>query len=180
MRRVLLALSIGVTTVAIAPAMGTFVQATPPVNTGPPVVIRNTTANSVPVRTVPAVADLVNLQMVDFCGINSELYTVPAGKVLVIEDVNGNLGTADADRREVGVLAQNPELTEERFYGLPVTLQRSIPLPSFSLDEYSGHELMRVYVPAGWTIEAFNNCLPTDTGGVFVVVVNGHLVDVAG
>ena len=111
MRRVLLALSIGVTTVAIAPAMGTFVQATPPVNTGAPVVIRNTTANSVPVRTVPAVADLVNLKMIDFCTINSELYTVPAGKVLVIEDVNGSLGTTDADRRVVGVLAQNPERT---------------------------------------------------------------------
>lgn len=155
--------------------LNAFAQADQQSTSGAPVVVKNTTANPVPVRDVAAVTDLVNLDLVDFCTSDGETYTVPTGKVLVVEDLAGTLTVPAGERRQTGLLARDPAQAKSRYYPLPLTFTRFEPV---SADLYAGHELTRVYVPSEWTIEAFIGCLPTETGG-FALRVNGHLVSVA-
>jgi hypothetical protein len=177
MRRNFLVLSVAITSVAATLLLGAFARADQPSGAGAPVIVGNTTANPVPIRDAAAVADLVTLDLFDFCTTDGDTYTVPTGKVLVIEDLAGNLSVGAGERRQVGLLARDPGHTQSRFYPLPLTFARFEPV---STDIYNGHELMRVYVPSGWTIEALVGCLQEETGGGFGLRVNGHLVNVAG
>jgi hypothetical protein len=136
----------------------------------------NSTTSPVPVRTVAAAVDLVTVRLHDFCSTEpspTDKYTVPAGKVFVVEDVSGNLSVGAGERRHVGLLARRPE-NQTLFYDLPLTFARS---EGGSTDVYGGHELMRVYVRAQWTVEALIGCIPSDVGGGFGVRMNGHLVN---
>jgi len=176
MRRTLIVLSIAVTIAAVVVSQR-FAHAEQPPGTGAPVVVVNSTTRPVPVRTVAAAVDLVTVQLHDFCSTEpspADKYTVPAGKVFVLEDVSGNLSVGAGERRHVGLLARS-QANETLFYDLPLTFVRS---EGASTDVYGGHELMRVYVRAGWTVEALVGCNTSDVGGGFGVRVNGHLVNV--
>lgn len=179
MRRTLIVLSMAVTIAAVVVSQRSFVHAEQPTGIGAPVVVVNPTTSPVPVRTVAAAIDLVTVQLHDFCSTEpspTDKFTVPAGKVLVLEDMSGNLSVGAGDRRHVGLLARGPA-SETLFYDLPLTFVRS---EGGTTDVYGGHELMRVYVRAGWTVEALVGCITSDVGGGFGVRVNGHLVNVAG
>ena len=176
MRRILIVLGVAVTIAAVVVSQRSFAHTGQPGGTGAPVIVGNSTSNPVPVRTVAAAVDLVTVQLHDFCSTEpspEDKYTVPAGKVLVLEDMSGSLTVAAGDRRHVGLLARSPT-NQTLFYSLPLTFVRP---EGTNTDVYAGHELMRVYVRAGWTVEALVGCLTSDVGGGFGVRVNGHLVN---
>lgn len=177
MRHTLLLVGTAITILTVIASQRSYVHAGQPSAPGPRVEVVNPTTMPVPVRTVAAVENLVTLELHDFCSTEpspDDMYTVPAGKVLVLEDMNGNLTVGADERRHVGILTKGAG-GESRFYDLPLTFIRS---EGASTDVYGGHELMRVYVNAGWTVEARVGCLQSDTGGGFGVRLNGHLVSV--
>jgi len=177
MRHTLLLVGTAVTILTVISSQRSYVHADQPSLPGPRVEVVNPTTEPVPVRTVAAVPNLVSLALHDFCSTepgSDQIYTVPAGKVLVLEDMNGNLTVGAGERRHVGILTKGAG-GESRFYDLPLTFVRS---EGASTDIYGGHELVRVYVAAGWTVEALVGCLQSDIGGGFGLRLNGHLVSV--
>lgn len=157
---------------------------------GQSVTVNNTPAQAVPVREqaldggnikvheegranvndVADPADLVTQRLTAFCtgttG-DSDPYTVPAGKVLVIENVAYR---TSGDRRLITLITQPPGGGTFNYYPLP-----QAPDLKGSEQFWVGNENIRAYVSSGWTVQTHLNCAASDPDGV-VLTLTGHLI----
>lgn len=132
----------------------------------------NTAAQAVPVA---AGGEPVVLRLSDFCSEDGDIYTVPEGKRLVIEDVAGTVTVPTDERRSTLLLVDDPATAQSPFvWSLPQTLQ----FQQSTIDVYVSHESVKTYARSGWKVEArIGGCFGANqNAGGMGLTISGYLI----